>query len=98
EDLPSIDRDLDIAITQFAPNAQIVKDKQVHVALGVIGLAPSAQQNVQVREGFVPPFDKPNPRLIGLCENCGALETRTTESDRKYERCSVCGQETLRVM
>jgi Lhr-like helicase len=98
QDLPSIDRDLDIAITQFAPDAQIVKDKQVHVALGVIGLAPGAQQNVHVREGFVPPFDQPNPRLIGLCENCGALETRTTGSDCKYERCCVCGQETLRVM
>ena len=98
QDLPSVDRDLDIAITQFAPDAQIVKDKQIHIAVGVVGLAPGSDQRVQVREGFAPPFNQPNPRLLGLCENCNALEVRKSAENQDDKRCSVCGQETLRVM
>ncbi|PJF33849.1 MAG: hypothetical protein CUN49_17570, partial [Candidatus Thermofonsia Clade 1 bacterium] len=52
QDLPSIDRDLEVAIAQFAPGMQVVKDKQVHVVCGVVGLMPSDSQEVQVREGF----------------------------------------------
>ena len=36
----TVDRGLDIAISQFAPGSQIVKDKAVHTALGVAALYP----------------------------------------------------------
>src|SRR5262249_52452611 len=34
----TVDRDLDIAITQFAPGSETVKDKAVHTACGVVEL------------------------------------------------------------
>lgn len=35
-----IDRNLDVALSQFAPGSQTVKDKAVHTAVGVVSLKP----------------------------------------------------------
>lgn len=100
QDLPSIDRDLEVAIAQFAPGMQVVKDKQVHVVCGVVGLMPSDSQEVQVREGFMPAFGDPN-KLLGLCESCGALALGIEKeeiSSGQRKACPVCDKPELRVM
>lgn len=63
-----VDRNLDLAITSFAPGTTVMKDKRVHTVAGVCGFSPSG-----FREGFNPPFDEPNPRHVGRCQTCEAV-------------------------
>lgn len=76
-----IDRELDIAISQFAPGAETVKDGLIHTAIGVVDYAPRAGQIAEM----------PNPlgagRPIGLCRACRAVDDR----DIPGAACPVCG-------
>jgi hypothetical protein len=67
----SVDRGLDIALSQFAPGSQTVKDKEVHTACGVADFAPQGQIVVAL-DGFAPSLGMPNQR-VGICRNCRAL-------------------------
>jgi DEAD/DEAH box helicase domain-containing protein len=62
-----VDRHLDIAISQFAPSAQTVKDDELHTAVGIADLRPS--------EGNI--VAHPNPLgasiSVGVCRKCQAL-------------------------
>jgi len=62
-----IDRDLEIAIGQFAPGAQTVKDDKLHTAVGIVDYWPI---------GGVP-TQMPNPlgvgTDVGVCRLCQAL-------------------------
>lgn len=97
-----IDRDLDIAISQFAPGSETVKDKAVHTACGVVELYPEGN-SVNSRAGFVPDLNQKNPMLIGLCDHCQAvvpltpedLPTGGEETPTKIN-CQVCGETELR--
>lgn len=66
-----VDRNLDVAISQFAPGSQTVKDKAVHTACGVVELYPQGGI-VQSSPGLVPPLTSGNQSL-GLCGNCQAV-------------------------
>jgi DEAD/DEAH box helicase domain-containing protein len=68
----TIDRDLDTAISQFAPNSETVRDKAVHTACGVVELSPLGNI-VQSGAGLVPALAEPNLFLLGLCSNCQAV-------------------------
>lgn len=100
----SVDRDLDIAISQFAPGSQTVKDKAVHTSLGLADLIPQGI-DVGTRPGFHPPLNEPYSK-IGLCSNCHAvipqpaLTTTFRETDpfQETEKCNVCGNNTLRIV
>jgi ATP-dependent helicase YprA (DUF1998 family) len=63
-----VDRNLDLAITSFAPGTTVMKDKRVHTSAGVAGFAPTGYG-----EGFNPPYDQPNTRQVGRCPNCQAV-------------------------
>ena len=52
-----VDRDIDIAISQFAPGSETVKDKAVHTACGVVELYP-AGNSVNSRSGFRAQFER----------------------------------------
>lgn len=67
-----IDRNLDLAISQFAPGSETVKDKAVHTAIGVVNLYRKGHQ-VFSDEGFSPPLTEGNPNLIGVCTHCQAM-------------------------
>ncbi len=62
-----IDRDIEIAISQFAPGAQTVKDDKLHTAVGVVEYWPIGGVPTQV----------PNPLgvsgQVGVCRQCQAL-------------------------
>jgi len=63
----TIDRDLDIAISQFAPGAQTIKDDKLHTAVGVVEFMPDAGGVTMA----------PNPlaqsQTVGVCRRCQAL-------------------------
>ena len=84
----SIDRDLDIAISQFAPLSQTIKDKLVHTAIGVASFTPQGR-DVKVSDGFVPPLAEENPHEVGLCRNCQAV-VRFGPSNPATVDCPVC--------
>lgn len=97
-----VDRDLDIAISEFAPGSETVKDKSVHTACGVVELFPQGN-GVGSRPGFFPDFNAGNPSPVGLCENCQAaddLDPTDAPAPGGQEptlvQCPVCQQETLR--
>lgn len=99
-----VDRDLDIAISQFAPGSETVKDKAVHTACGVVELYP-AGNHVDSRSGFVPDLNEGNRAPIGLCNNCQAV-VLLDPTDAPAEGgetptlidCQVCGETELRAV
>jgi DEAD/DEAH box helicase domain-containing protein len=62
-----IDREIEIAISQFAPGAQTVKDDRLHTAVGVVDYRPT--------RGSVAAAPAPLARLVpvGVCRRCQAL-------------------------
>ncbi len=75
-----VDRDLDIAISQFAPGSETVKDGIIHTAVGVVDYQPQGHIVTQV----------PNPlgpaQLIGLCRRCQAIDASPVPG----QACPVC--------
>jgi DEAD/DEAH box helicase domain-containing protein len=73
----TVDRELDIAISQFAPNSETVKDKRVFKAAGVVDLIP-ADKTVRAHPGLIPPLIGKNGAAIenarlGICHACQAV-------------------------
>jgi hypothetical protein len=97
----TVERELEIAISQFAPESETVKDKQVHTACGVAEFYPAGKK-VRSKSGFHPEkLSDPNGRY-GICETCGALKLDPTpvtatadEGKPKQVECPVCHQQTL---
>jgi hypothetical protein len=71
----TIDRDLDLAVTEFAPGSQKTKDKRVFTAIGFT--API----IKVRGKLRPATNNPLPwrRWMLRCLRCHFTETRTTQ-------------------
>ena len=85
----TIDRDLDIAISQFAPGSQTIKDKAVHTAVGVAAFVPRGGR-VNVQDGFSPPLTQSkNPHPVGLCRHCQAV-IRFGAERPPTEDCPIC--------
>jgi ATP-dependent helicase YprA (DUF1998 family) len=76
-----VDRDLDIAISQFAPGAETVKDGLVHTSVGVVKYRPQGNMVVQEPNPLGP------PRLIGFCGNCQAVDVQPAPGTVS---CPVC--------
>jgi len=75
-----IDRELEIAISQFAPGAQTVKDDKLHTAVGVVEFIPDA--------GGVTMAPDPlgQPVTVGVCRRCQAL----VEDPASTGPCPLC--------
>src|SRR5262249_55409439 len=61
-----VDRELDIAISQFAPSSETVKDGVIHTAVGVVDYQPQGNAVVEQPDPLGPPLP------IGLCRQCQA--------------------------
>lgn len=85
-DIPTIDRDLEIAITEFAPGAQKTKDKVIHTCIGFT--AP-----ILKRGNDWTTYSR-NPVLfrkwLQRCKACGY--TITSDQKTSAESCSNCAQ------
>jgi DEAD/DEAH box helicase domain-containing protein len=76
-----VDRDLDIAISQFAPGSQTVKDDELHTAVGVVGYRPGGRYPQMVEDPL------PVVCTVGICRACQAL----TEEPKTEGPCQLCG-------
>lgn len=80
----TIDRDLDLAITEFAPASQRTKDKRVHRAIGFT--APLLYKGTRWRPATDDPL--PKRRWMSRCEKCHF--TSTSDSRPLSEHCPEC--------
>jgi hypothetical protein len=69
----TVDRDLDVALSQFAPGSQIVKDKALHTAIGVVELRPGGPRGPIVEPGLFPALPAANDQPLGICTECQAV-------------------------
>jgi hypothetical protein len=76
-----VDRELDIAISQFAPGSETVKDGLIHTAVGVVDYRPQGNQPIEAADPLRPPLD------MGVCSACQAVDG--TQPPRAS--CPVCG-------
>ncbi|MFE4959669.1 DEAD/DEAH box helicase [Streptomyces sp. NPDC056653] len=68
-----VDRGLPIAVSQFAPGAETVKDGAVYTAIGVANFRPAGAQTQSVADPLGP------ARHIGLCRACSHVEEVITK-------------------
>jgi DEAD/DEAH box helicase domain-containing protein len=78
-----VDRDLDIAISQFAPGSETVKDKAIHKAIGVANYYMRGGQLVLDPDPLGPETE------VGVCGHCQALDTLPANSTC----CPTCGNQ-----
>ncbi|OKJ52583.1 DEAD/DEAH box helicase [Streptomyces sp. CB02261] len=76
----AIDRDIAMAVSQFAPGGEIVKDGTVYTVTGVTEFEPLPQGPQPIAE----PLE--NPRTVGLCRVCNHVE----EHPSQQGPCPVC--------
>jgi hypothetical protein len=105
-DAGTVDRDLDVALSQFAPGSQTVKDKALHTAIGVVELRP-AGHDASSHPGLTPPLPDGNPSPLGICTECQAVvpvpaltEPPPSGQPPTRIRCEVCHtlEPTVRVL
>jgi ATP-dependent helicase YprA (DUF1998 family) len=77
----AIDRELDIAISQFAPGSETVKDGLIHTAIGVVSYRPQGNRLIEEPDPLGPAIN------VGLCASCQAVD----ESQPPGPSCAVCG-------
>ena len=81
-----IGRSIDVAVSEFAPTAQVIKDKLIHTAIGIADWSPGRPR----------PRSNPNPlgeiRTVSYCRQCLYLTPGPT--DRVF--CPVCGADASR--
>ncbi len=81
----TVDRDLDMAISQFAPGAETVKDGLIHTSVGVVNYRPQGNVVVEAPDPLGP------ARPIGFCRSCQAVDVQPTAA----ATCPVCGATAL---
>jgi Lhr-like helicase len=76
-----VSRDAGIAISQWSPGSEIVKDKGIHRVAGVASYYPRGNTVASDSNPLGP------ERVLGQCTECGTIDTGT--ADRST--CPVCG-------
>lgn len=77
----TVDRELDIAISQFAPAAETVKDGVIHTSIGVVDYRPQGNQPVEAPNPLGPSIG------LGVCGACQAVDGTQPPA----ASCPVCG-------
>lgn len=77
----TVDRELDIAISQFAPAAETVKDGVIHSSIGVVDYRPQGNQPVEAPNPLGPSIG------VGVCAACQAVDGTQPPA----ASCPVCG-------
>lgn len=81
----TIDRDLDLAISEFAPGSEKTKDKRIHQSIGFT--APILYRSAKYIASDSEPL--PGRRWMARCETCHWTETSENEFQDVY--CKNCG-------
>ena len=61
-----VDRDLELAAVDYAPGSEVVKDKQVHTAVGLVGYRPQGSVVGTVADPVGPSFGITMCRVVWL--------------------------------
>lgn len=90
----TIDRDLEIAIQEFAPGQELVQDKRVHRSVGYAGYIPPAMYK-QRGAGWC--LDSASDGLgntlrLNECLVCGSMNKILSTDASIPVKCSVCGE------
>lgn len=90
----TIDRDLDLAIYEFAPGSALVKDKLQHQCIGFTG--PLADFRDMARKKATIPINPMGPAFTETfwmvqCTVCGAWRRFLSEPEPGEEECGACG-------
>ncbi len=85
-----VDRDLSIALSQFAPGSEIVRDGWVHTVVGVTSFQPSYRGVSPLPEPLV------QQRHLGLCMDCNHVD-ELVDIDA-VALCPACGRGGYRVV
>lgn len=75
-----VDRDLELAVSMFAPGAETVKERTIHTAIGVAHYRRQGPYAAENSNPLGPTY------RIGLCGHCQHVETQTPDS----AQCPVC--------
>ena len=75
-----VDRDLELAVSMFAPGTETVKERTIHTAIGVAHYRRHGPYAKEDSDPLGPPV------RIGLCGNCQHVETTAPDSPA----CPVC--------
>ncbi|MEG9247158.1 DEAD/DEAH box helicase [Arthrobacter sp. Soc17.1.1.1] len=81
----TINRDAAMAVSQFAPGSELVRDGRIYPVIGVASFRPA---------GFtVRPEDNPlgEERLIDICRQCAFVEEKPAGADHADQSCPRCG-------
>ena len=78
----SVDRQLDLAISEFAPGGETVRDKQVHTAVGLAAYRPAGNHVIT---------ENPLTRTqqISFCRRCGSVRRRPGGAPIACDVCSA---------
>ena len=76
-----VDRDIELAISQFAPGSETIKDKKIHTSIGLVSYKRDGNE-VVTDSGIS------HEKMIGFCENCKAVFEEAREDDNC---CEICG-------
>lgn len=79
------DRNLDMAVSSFAPGAEILKDKRIHVCSGFAAFDFSGSKTI-------PENPLGDPIAVARCPACDTAELGADAKDQ----CAVCNQPTVR--
>ncbi|MCX2746283.1 DEAD/DEAH box helicase [Arthrobacter sp. MI7-26] len=83
-----IDRDSAMAVSQFAPGSELVRDGRIYPVIGVTSYRPSGP-SVATEEQ---PLGE--QRLIDICRHCAFVENRPTGSEPTDTNCPRCGADS----
>ncbi len=76
-----VDRPLDLAISQFAPGSETVKEGMIHTSIGVVNYQMVRGRADEVADPLGPPIP------TGICRFCQSIDASGTPA----ANCSVCG-------
>ena len=86
-----VDRDIELAISQFAPGSETIKDKKIHTSIGIVSY--KRERNRIVTDSGIA-HDK--PVSIGFCDKCKAIFAEDEHIEEG--NCSICGSDTFEII
>lgn len=90
----TIDRDLDLSITEFSPSSEKTKDKRIYTSIGFTAPLPQGEQNKNIL--MANPLS--SRKWMLRCQRCQYTQTSTEEiSDQNCPICKADSSEGLRI-
>ncbi|MDE0686898.1 MAG: DEAD/DEAH box helicase [Candidatus Poribacteria bacterium] len=83
-----VDRDIEIAINQFAPGAETIKDKKIHTSIGIVSYIPKGKSLTTEKD-----IGRKQP--IGFCDHCKAVFTKSKENENT---CQICDSNSFKLI